>query len=756
MDIRDFLETVWGDQEGNVVVGLMDKAGPKGQLNRSWDFTWPEQADDVVNFFKNHNTTDAYYSPLIYGDMRDEESGRLRRIPENAISCQVVYQDSDTCTPDKFKLRPSVHLVTSPGKFQDLWVLDEPVPADEAAHMSRQIAVAHRADGSDPSSWSANKFLRVPNSTNTRHGFPSVVTAEATGEVYSVFDINEHYGDVEVDLYRPIARLVDSYVDSDQDLPDFAESYEMVSAEEEERLGLESLIFSPYEEGKRSETRYRLLCQLFRVQPELEFERILAIAWRAPATSKWREDPRNVAGLIMEAQKAQTEVGYEKGTAVSAPQDGELLVADAPREDRPSVDLMSEDERDSIANTNHFIRRYQTWSQSKLGPANNPPYARMNAWTILSCAFADLGVIPSTGDNLNLYALGIGDSGSGKSSGRRLMDHVLHEVFGEDTGWRIGSKASPMALHETLLERNNRVSMFMADEAHGWFQTVNNAQWAEGVYEDIALYYDGDVPPMHKTSRRELSGKSAKCFFNAWLMGTMKGEMSITNVLTRSMFFSGFAPRFTWYIGDERVITEASMEESNGDGEYAREGFEPMARQWAAEFAHTKKSMRESHRRRQVPMVMTQEALDRLTKFKWDARRLATKRNEWDLLEPCMIRVGPNVRRAASLLALEDGRAEVRLEDLLIAIEQAEEWIANLFLMAEKVSASQWARDVDDIENFIRAKNGRTLYEVVMRKFNSRRSRDLMEQITSLQVQGRIREENKGGKKYLVLNQEGG
>lgn len=753
MDIRDFLEMVWGDQEGNVVVGLMDRAGPKGQLNRSWDFAWPEQADDVVNFFNTHRNEDAYYSPLIYGDMRDEGSGRLRRIPENALSCKVVYQDSDTCPPEKFKLRPSIHLVTSPGKYQDLWVLDEAVPAEEAALMSRQIAVAHKADGSDPSSWSANKFLRAPGTTNTRHGFPSVVTAEATGEIYSVFDVNEHYGDIEVDYYRPIARLVDSYVDSDQDLPDFAQSYDMVSREETERLGLDRLVFEPYEEGRRSETRYRLLCQLFRVQPPLEFERILAIAWHAPSTSKWREDSRNIAGLIMEAQKAQTEVGYEKGTGVSPPEDGELLVADAPNEERPYVSLLSEQERDSISGVNHFIRRYSVWSQSKLGPAHNPPYARMNAWTVLSCAFANLGVIPSTGDNLNLYAMGIGDSGSGKTMGRKLMDHVLVEIFGEDTGWRIGSKASPNALHETLLERDGKVTMFMADEAHGWFKTVNNQQWAEGTYEDLALYYDGDVPPMHKTSRRELSGKAAKCYFNTWLMGTMKGEMSITHVLTRSMFFSGFAPRFTWYIGDERVATIESMEESNGDGEYVREGFEPMARQWAAEFANVKKSMIAKHKRRTIPMVMSQEGLDRLTQFKWDTYKLAQGRNEWDLLQPCVQRMGPNVRRAASLLALEDGRDEVLLQDVLIAIEQAEEWIANLFLMAQKVSASQWARDVDEIENFIRAKNGRALFEVVMRKFNSRRNRDLLEQIASLQAQGRVREANKNGRKYLEINE---
>ena len=758
LDFRSFFEMVWGEQEGNVVLGLMDQAGPKGQLNRSWDFLWPDQIDDIVNFAESHKNEDAYYSPLIYGNMRAENKdgspGRLRRVPENAISCQVVYQDSDTCPVDRFKVTPSIHLTTSSGKYQDLWMLDEPVSADEAATLSRKIAVAHREDGSDPSSWSANKFLRIPGTTNTRHGFPERVTATSSGDMYSVADIEEHYGQVDVNVYRPIARLVDHYSDSDEDLPDFAESYNLVPAQEIQRLGLERLVFQEAADGRRSETRYRLLCQLFRVRPELEFERILAIAWHAPASNKWREDPRNIRGLIMEAQKAQTEVSYEGGQGVSPAEDGELVVAELPKTKRPTVSLLSDDERGHVANQDTFIRRYERWSQAKLGPAHNGPYARMNAWTILSCAFANLGVIPSTGDSLNVFSMGIGDSGSGKSSSRRLMDRVTQEIFEADKGWHIGSNASPQALHEALIERDGKVSVFMADEAHGWFKTVNESQWAAGIYEAIALYYDGDVPPLHKTSKRDLSGKTAKTFFLTHLMGTMKGEMSITRVLTTSMFFSGLLPRFTWYISDERVVTPDSMEESNGDGEYVTQGFEPMAKQWAAEFLNTKKQLIAQHKRKQVPMNMEADALARLTSMKWEAREIARKRNEWELLEPCMIRLGPSVRRAASLLALEDGRTTVTMTDLLCAIEQAEEWLGNLFAMAELVSASQWARETDEIEQFIAGKGGRALYEVVMRKFRGRRNRDLMEQLSSLYSQGRVKEVNEGSRKYLAINQK--
>lgn len=627
LDQRTMLVLIFGEQEGNVVVGLMDRAGPKGQLNRSWDFHWPTQADDVVNFFAQHQNEDAYFSPLIYGDMRDEDSGRLRRIPENAISCQVIYQDSDECPPDKFLVTPSIHVQTSSSHGQDYWLLDKAIPADEAALISRKIATRHKQDGSDPSSWSANKFMRAL-ATNTRHGFPEQVVASTSGEIYSVAEMNAKYGEVEVDVQRPIARLIDVYVDSDQDLPPFTESVDSIPREEYERLGLEGLIFGQPPEGRRSEMRYRLLAQLFRVNPELEFDDILAIAWHAPASQKWREDPRNIRGLIFEAQKAQTEIQYERGVAQEMPEIAELIT-EIKRVERPAVSLLTDDERTAVDNENHFIRRYETWSAAKLGSAHNPPYARMNAWAVLSCAFADLGVIPSTGDNLNLFALGIGDSGSGKSSSRRLFDRVTQEVFQQNEGWHLGTNASPEALQEKLLERDGKVSVFMGDEAHGWFKTVNANQWADGTYERIAEWYDGHVSPILRTTKRDLSGKSAKTYFLVHLMGTMKGDLSITHVLTRSMFFSGFLPRFTWYIGDDKPVTRQSLTETNGDGEFISAGFEPMARQWAAEFENTRKQLRTKTKRKTIPMVMEQAALERLTDMKEQARKLAQARSDW-------------------------------------------------------------------------------------------------------------------------------
>lgn len=749
--IHDFITTILGDQEGWVVTGLMDRAGPKGQLNRQHDFYYPDNLEDMVEWAESHRNEDAYISPLIYGDMRkrnrDGGEGNIRRIPENAKSSLVVYQDSDTCPPDKFRLAPSVHVESSAGKGQDYWVLAEPVTAERAADASRRIAIAHRQDGSDPSSWSANKFLRIPGTTNTRHGFPEEVVGHLTGELYDIEEIEAKYADVSFEE-MPVMRLpADMSYDDVQDLPEYGPALAKLPGS----FKMSLITDEPSATQDRSTLRYRLLCDLFRVG-SLSFEEVLAIAWHAPASRKWREDPRNIRGLIAEAIKARTDVAYKSGENVSQVAPEELLVEEV-KVERERVSLMTDSERNVAASATDFVKRYQAWSSEKLGAAFNAPYARMNGWSILTAAFSDFGRIPTTGDSLNMFMMGMGDSGSGKSGARRLWKRCIREIYENDPGWLLGSNASPVALHEKLIERDGKVSFFSADEAHGWFKATNSQQWADGIYEAIAEYYNGDVPPILRASqgRREMSGKGATTYFNIHMMGTIRGEHSLPSVLSRSMFFSGFLARFVWYVGDEKPVTDETLRETNGDGEFATQGHEQQARQWAAEFANTRKVLKARTGRSTVALNATGEALERMTLFKKQLRDMAMKRPEWDILEPSIIRLSESLRKAASLLALDDGRAEVELRDVIVALESAEEWVENLFYVAEKISASAWAREVDEIEAFVIAKGGSVSREVVMRKFASRHLRDLLTQLDSLHAQGRVIEAEDKGKKLLKI-----
>lgn len=756
MDQREFITTVLGDMRGNAILGLRDRPGPKGKVNKYYDFKYPEQLDEMVKFAEEHSNEDLYMSPLVYGEERNEDKnsptyGKVRRTPENAISSRTVYQDSDTCPPDKFRLPPSIHVTSSTGRYQDFWVLTEPIPASEAATISHKIATAHKDDGSDPSSWSANKVLRIPMSVNTSHGFPEDVEVETSGMIYDAYDISGAYDDVEL-VERPIIRLpADVSYDSDMDLPDYQDAL----AKLPHGFNMELLTKAHKEGSDRSRMRYRLLCELFRAGT-LAFEDVLSLAWHAPVSRKWKEDSRNIRGLIAEALKAQAETAYETGQGLVGPaEDVNVASTWSPKSQQEYPKLLTDQERDSIQGEDTFITRYCDWALAQQGRYYNAPYARMAAWQVLSASFVDAVYIPrGTGpEYCNLFSLSIGDSGSGKSSSRKMWMRVMQALFPDDPMWHLGNNASPNALHEALLERDGKFSSFNSDEAHGWFRTVNQQQWAEGLFEQIAGYYDGDVPPMLRRGNKEASGKSAKCYFNMYMMGTMKGDLSLSNVLDKHMFLSGLLARFIWCVGETIEVTEESLKEEDTHADYVRLGYDPIVQQWGNEFQETKKRLRAKAKRKIVPVTATREALDRMSQVKWKVVHDYRRHPEWETLEPSLRnRFGPNVRKAATLLAAEEGSDQIELRHVLLAIEAAEEWLGSLLIMVEKISDSEWKRLTDEVFDFVAAKD-RVSLESVYRRFASRRSRDLNEQIDSLKAQGRIKEVVEQKRKWLTVNQ---
>jgi hypothetical protein len=756
--LHQFFDLIWGSMEGNAILGLRDRPGPRGKVNRFTDFAYPQDIDQIVSWCIDHRNEDVYASPLMYGEERVPDknpetgeanwnAGAVRRTPENALTSLTIYQDSDTCAPENFRLRPSIHVQSSTGRYQDYWVLTNPVSAQEAANVSHRIAIAHRDQGSDPSSWSANKVLRVPLTTNTTHGFPEDVLVGFSGDIYDYLDVSGCYDDIDLEE-RPILRLpADVSYDDVQDLPEYSESLDKLP----NGFDLSMLTKEVPSGVDRSAMRYRLLCDLFRAGT-LEFEDVLSLSWHAPSARKWREDPRNLRGLIAEALKAQAEVAYESGEGISP--------AELPKEDQYLKPLLTDDERACIAGDDNWLKRWDEWNRAKLGRAYNGPYVRMNGLSILSAAFSDTVFIPlANGEEpTGLYIMGVGDSGSGKSSHKKLYMQAMKEIF-EDPGWRLGSNASPNALHEALIERDRKVTILDADEAHGWFSqlTAGAQSWTAGTLENLALYYDGDVPPMRRTGNRDLSGKSATTYFGVHLMGTKKGKLSITNVLSEDMIFSGFLARFIWYIGEDKEFTEDSMEVNMTTGDYVLMGYEPMCRQWAAEFANTKKLLKIKFKNRsRIGIPWDREAVARIGKLKWDVDRMFRGRHpKWELLEPSLRRIGSNAMRVAALLAAEENSDTVTIRHVLIAVEMAEEWVRNMVTMTEGLSASDWKRACDQIASFIAGKNGRARREVVLRRFSDRKGRELGEQINDLIQQGVLREESDEKRaKWLVLKAE--
>lgn len=753
-EFEKFITTILSDMTGNAIMGLRDKAGPEGKVNRFYDFAYPGELDKMVEFCETHRNEDVYLSPLIYGDDRSEPDyynpkGRLRRTPENAIASMGAYQDSDTCGPENFRLRPSVHVETSSGRYQDYWLFSEQVDAHEASEMSRKIAVAHRKHGSDPSSWSANKVLRVPYTTNTSHGFPSMVEVHYTGEMYDEMDVNGAYEDVELES-RPIMRLpADVSYESEQDLPDYTTALEKLP----DSFDLQVLTKAPGEGTDRSRMRYRLLCDLFRAET-LTFEEVLALAWFAPASNKWREDPRNIRGLIAEAIKAQNEIAVEVKPDIQAPaaQNRSWVVEEVAR-----LDLLDEDERAEISGDDNWIERYCAWTRSKLERTFNEAYARQNAWMILSAAFVNDAWmdVAISNKNFNFFGMAIGPSSSGKTSALNEWRSTTREVFGEEQGWNFGADTSPEALHSSLIARDGQVTIFNADEAHGFFAQAANPRNA-GLLQKLAMFFDGYVPPINFKGDKENSGKDAHSRFLINMCGTQSGKMSLPGVITPEMYTSGFLARFIWYVSEPVSIAEDSFMVGEA-GHDADSGFEPMARQWSAEFADTRKKLKIKAGTKRIPVTYPILVRKRIGEAAWKAyshyRLYKDGRYFEDQLEPCLQRLKDNIFKAAGLLALEEGQNEVSYRHALLAIREAEWWVHGMVTVAELAEGDEWTRRMDKVEEILRKRRGTMRREVVFNNFQTMKSFEFSMLVETMTDQGRLVEENKDGVRWLTLKE---
>ena len=737
--MKEFIERVLGSGSGNAFMSRASGKTANGKLNVNIHktFKYPEQIDDMVAYAERHASEDVYLSPLLYGDKKNDK-GNIARTPENALTASTIYMDSDLCTPDKFRLKPSIHVVTSRGRGHDYWMLSEPVEARRAAEIAHKITTAHKDDGCDPSGWSANKVLRMPNTVNTSHGFPESVVAEYSGILYNIMDIEGAYEDVETIERNVMGRETGVSIDTPVSLPPYEEALSKLPQNVLD-LALAEPKVGP--EGNRSEARYRLLCELFRLGEILSHDEALTIAWHAPASRKWSvEDPRGMNGLLAEAEKALAEVMWQQGQGLEPPEPEVQNVGE----------LLQYDEREQCQRVATWVDHYMEWTKSKLAK-QNAPYDRMNAWVALSCAFSDMGFIPRKNgpEGLNLYTMTLGETTTGKSQSMKLLRTLLDEVFSEDPSYNLGGNASPNALGEKLFERDGKVSFFNKDEAHGLFKQWSNQEWTTGMMEDLALLYDGTVPPMLRVGKKDIS-KVAKTQFVMHMMGT---PMEIAKSLNRDMFKSGFLARFIWAIGEPRTLTKDAVAEEDSDGTEIKLGFEPMARQWAAEFAEIKRQLRSAHASSRVAVGITDEAADRMTKAKWDLANMVKKSDpNFDILNPSLIRMGVTLRKCATLLAIADGRDETTLIDVLKAIEASEEWVKNLMIIAQQINASDFERNCDEVEAFVRSKDDRVKLEFVNRRFKAWRIRELQESVSALISQGRLKEVAESGSKWLVIN----
>lgn len=752
---REFLETHLGDMKGNAIMAIATGRTATGKLEirESQWFKYPEQLDQMVEYAEKERSGDrrnVYYSPAIYGDQKGPD-GNPSRAKTNALWAQTVYLDSDSCPPEAYRIPPSTHVQTSEANGQDYWILPEPVPVAEASEMAHRMALAHKDDGCDPSSWSANKFLRMPTfNTKDAENVWSVVW-ETNGSIWDIADLGGAYDDVEVPkkVQGRQTLVTPTAIPTPEGLPDYMTLLGMIP-ETERRLN-ELILKTPKggDDGWRSEQRYALLLDLIRFGFTLE--ETVSIAWHCPAAEKWRNDDRGIGGLWGEATKARAEVEYERGQAPDTPKP----VRKPSREEKPAFSILSAEERLVFDRSENWIRQYCAWAGTRV-KMFNAPYHTINAWTVLSLAFSAFAYIPKLSGPmpLNIFSMSLGNSSTGKTEATDLMWLAIRALYPHDSP-DIGGNHSENALIERLLARDGKPSIMHTDEADGLLATWAQGSWAVGIQSTVTKLYDGKVPQLGRVGRADLQVDDARAAMTSHFMGTPTGMMK---VLTPAMFKTGFLARQIWAIGNATEVRREDIKFAQVVGNQKRI-YDAMPKYWSSRFLKIRETLRAGLPLgdRQVPVLLTDEAGKRFEDAQWAIIQQAKKiPGDSEIYTTTTRRMFDVIWKATALLALSDGRQMATLEDMIVALGYAEGWLADMTSVVDKLADSAFSTACDSIEAFIAGREGHEAEASLIYNFRKGEPMRVTEEyLKSLLAQRRITERagRAGGPRFYKIKE---
>ena len=731
MDSRVFFESVFGEGAGYATIVTMDaRRNPTVQKF----FDYPSELDSMVDYVDKFVNEDVYFSPILFHEQR--------RIRENAKEVSVVYADADACPPEKFLIKPSISVQTSPDRWHCYWMLEKAHEPHVIATMSKKVAYAHKNDGCDLSGWNPTKLLRVPGTQNTKYENQSyTVIGSTSGEVYTLDELDQTYGAIEIEAINEVSL---------QPMP--AQSADIVNILSKIPANSEVATLymdEPPVNADWSKRLWKLEMEMFRLG--FSSEEVFVIAKHAKCNkyhSPLRPKRLDADGdLWREVLRASQSFG----TAPTA----EYVLDEIDKRTEKPVDFLTEQERGIVATNKTFVDRYVDWSQKKTDAAVE--YQIAGAFTILSSCFSDTGhAVPKYGKmGLNLWFMILGETTrSRKSTSRQLMLRIIRE-YEKFAGYQIdvGSDVTAEGLVKLLSVRDKQTSLFHRDEVQGMFKDFINKTYMATAAERFTELYDGHVPVIVRSTGGSTPGKGmqserAETNFLMYLMGITS---KTADVLTTEYFRSGFLARFIYVIADAPDRTYESEAISQADEIEVKSRDDEMdniVRSLYDAYLYWQKKGAPFPR----PVRLTDEALERFNKFKWEMGEYTQGHDQEESIEPSRQRLALSIWKCAILLAMYDKSDEVELRHMLIAIHYSEDWFRNLVRMAGAISASEWQREVDQVETVIAAKGGRMRYEDVYKRFANKRKREFDEMLDALKSQGRLGVSSESGKMYLEVN----
>lgn len=718
MSTAEFFSAVYGTTPGHI---SLNSISDEGLLDIERWLTLPKETTFAVRYSELRENEDLYFSTCKFSEER-------RSKEDPFATSWIVWADADTCEPSNFRVPPSIVVQTSPGRWHVLWVLTEEVSAAQAEEASQRISIAHKDQGCDRG-FTRTKLLRVPNTTNTKGGRNSAVTATDSGVRYPLAQITDAYADIDTEFRAENLGEVPTPVSAD-DLMDLELLLDSA------HLG-DLYTRKPGPGQSWSERAFKLQLECFRLgmtpQQVFSVARVAACNKYSPAAAgeltetgvpiPKRRDPDSV--VWAEVQKAYSQFLQEEETANSGEDVSHVGSAES---------FLTIEERKFVEDNPCWVDNYARWAMTR-SPDGVPDYHRSLGYLILSMSLADRVFVPlSYGLSYpNLWTTIAGLSTlDRKTTAMNFATKVIHHIenFSGET-IDIGSDTTAEALVQILGKRDREASLLATDEVYGFFYELYNKNYRAGTIETFTKIYGGDVPVVLRTTKDSGNKTRARTAFGFLGVGV---KSRIAQVLRRDSFEGGFLLRMTWTVSDDRRYkrgdSDIALRTEDADGGYDSDVIELAQQVWERRERYSRNDPK--------AFALTQEALDRLNLFAHDLHVAASSAQD-QVLDSGMDRLRDSVLKCAVLLAAYDDLPEVDLACVLKAIQQGEVWYKGLVEMLNAVSTSAFGHVQDTVLGFIvAAKDHEVAESAIYSKFKFKPS-EFNEVILALQKSGKIR-----------------
>lgn len=133
------------------------------------------QFRDVPRFLKENADKDLYFCPHGFE--------KKRRHKSCAVMPKLLWSDMDAADPRTVRIKPTIAIESSPGRFVGLWMIDGEMREDVNRRLSKLI-------GGDPGGWDLTQVLRIPGTTNYKYTtMPRVRIMWTDGPSYELGDL---------------------------------------------------------------------------------------------------------------------------------------------------------------------------------------------------------------------------------------------------------------------------------------------------------------------------------------------------------------------------------------------------------------------------------------------------------------------------------------------------------------------------------------------------------------------------------------